>query len=111
MKKPGSPKKFWVPLFEQFNVDLVVESDGHVIKRTVPIRNEKQDPTGIVYVGEGGLGVSQRRPHRDRWYLKAPGMASSGHHVMRVSFGKEQLDYEAILLDRKVADRTQLRPR
>jgi len=30
---------------------------------------------------------------------------------MRVSFGKKQLDYEAILLDRKVADRTQLRPR
>ena len=111
VKKPGSPKKFWVPLFEQFNVDLVVESDGHVIKRTVPIRNEKQDPTGIVYVGEGGLGVSQRRPHRDRWYLKAPGMAGAGHHVMRVSFGKKQLDYEAILLDRKVADRTQLRPR
>ena len=111
VKSPGAPKTFWVPLFEQFNVDLVVESDGHVIKRTVPIRNEKQDPTGIVYVGEGGLGVSQRRPHRDRWYLKAPGMAGAGHHVMRVSFGKKQLDYEAILLDRKVADRTQLRPR
>jgi hypothetical protein len=38
-------------------------------------------------------------------------MAGAGHHVMRVSFGKEQLDYEVILLDRKVADRTQLRPR
>jgi len=111
VKKPGSPKKFWVPLFEQFNVDLVVESDGHVIKRTVPIRNEKPDPTGVVYVGEGGLGVSQRRPDRNRWYLKAPGMAGAGHHVMRVSFGKKQLDYEVILLDRKVADRTQLRPR
>ena len=111
VKKPGAAKKFWVPLFEQFNVDLVVESDGHVIKRTVPIRNEKQDPSGVVYVGEGGLGVSQRRPDRNRWFLKAPGMAGAGHHVMRVSFGKKELDYEAILLDRKVADRTQLRPR
>jgi acid phosphatase type 7 len=111
VKKPGSPKQFWVPLFEQFNVDLAVESDGHVIKRTVPIRNEKKDSTGVVYVGEGGLGVSQRRPDRNRWYLKAPGMTGVGHHVMRVSFGKKQLDYEVILLDRKVADRTQLRPR
>ncbi len=111
VKKPGSPKQFWVPLFERFNVDLVVESDGHVIKRTVPIRNEKRDPTGVVYVGEGGLGVSQRRPDRNRWYLKAPGMTGAGHHVMRVSFGKKQLDYEVILLDRKVADRAQLRPR
>jgi len=111
VKKPGAAQKFWVPLFEQFNVDLVVESDGHVIKRTVPIRNEKKDSTGVVYVGEGGLGVSQRRPDRNRWYLKAPGMTGAGHHVMRVSFGKKQLDYEVILLDRKVADRTQLRPR
>ena len=52
VKSPGKAKKFWLPLFEKFNLDLVVESDGHVIKRTVPIRNEKKDPTGIVYVGE-----------------------------------------------------------
>ncbi|MBT5909901.1 MAG: metallophosphoesterase family protein, partial [Opitutae bacterium] len=43
VKKPGAAKEFWVPLFEEFDVDLVVESDGHVIKRTVPIRNEKKD--------------------------------------------------------------------
>ena len=54
VKRPGAAQEFWVPLFEEFDVDLVVESDGHVIKRTVPIRNEKKDSTGVVYVGEGG---------------------------------------------------------
>jgi len=100
-----------VPLFEKFNLDLVVESDGHVIKRTVPIRNEKKDPTGIVYVGEGGLGVPQRKPKSDRWYLQKPGMTGAGHHVMRVTFGKNKMDYEVILLDRKQADKHQFLPR
>jgi hypothetical protein len=36
---------------------FVIESDGHVINRTVPIRNEKKDSTGVVSVGEGDLGV------------------------------------------------------
>ena len=111
VKSPGKAKKFWVPLFEKFNMDLVVESDGHVIKRTVPIRNEKEDPTGIVYVGEGGLGVPQRKPKTDRWYLQKPGMSGAGHHVMRVSFSKEKLDYEVVLLDLSEADRCQFFPR
>ena len=75
-----------------------------MIKRTVPIRNEKKDPTGIVYVGEGGLGVPQRKPKSDRWYLQQPGMTGAGHHVMRVEFSKTKMDYEVILLDGKQGD-------
>ena len=111
VKGPGKAKNFWVPLFEKFNLDLVVESDGHVIKRTVPIRNEKKDPTGIVYVGEGGLGVPQRNPKSDRWYLQSPGMSGNGHHVMRVLFGKDKMDYEVILLDGKLGDHYEFNPR
>jgi hypothetical protein len=111
VKSPGSAKKFWVPLFEKFNLDLVVESDGHVIKRTVPIRDDKQVEGGIVYVGEGGLGVPQRKPKSDRWYLQKPGMSGVGHHVMRVTFGKAKMDYEVLLLDRKIKDRTRFLPR
>ena len=111
VKGPGAAKKFWVPLFEKYNLDLVVESDGHVIKRTVPIRDEKQSPDGIVYVGEGGLGVPQRKPKADRWYLQKPGMSGAGHHLMRVTFGKKKMDYEVVLLDRKQADRCSFLPR
>ena len=111
VKTPGAAKKFWVPLFEQYNMDLVVESDGHVIKRTVPIRNEKMDSTGIVYVGEGGLGVPQRSPKTDRWYLQKPGMAGADHHVMRITFAKESMDYEVVLLDHSEADSMTFLPR
>ena len=111
VKKPGAAKEFWVPLFEEFDVDLVVESDGHVIKRTVPIRNEKKDSTGVVYVGEGGLGVPQRKPDRSRWYLRSPGMATRGHHVMNIRFTPEKIGYKVVLLDRSIADKAIFRPR
>lgn len=91
VKTPGVAKSTWVPLFEAFDVDLVLESDGHVVKRTMPIRDEKHDPTGVTYIGEGGLGVPQRTPDADRWYLKPPGMTASGHHVTVLEFTPEHL--------------------
>ena len=97
-KSPSEARQFWVPLFEAYDVDVALESDGHVLKRTVPIRNDRHDPTGVVYVGEGGFGVPQREPN-DEWYLRAPGMAKSAHHVQLFSFTPGELKYEAILID------------
>lgn len=110
VKTPGSARQFWVPLFEQYNVDVVCESDGHVLKRTVPIRNEKQDPTGIVYVGEGGLGVPQRAPI-SAWYLNSPGMAKSAHHVQVFSVSPNELKYEARTMSGAVEDSYTFKPR
>ncbi|MFT4540744.1 MAG: hypothetical protein ACI841_001214 [Planctomycetota bacterium] len=91
VKQPGVAKASWVPLFEDFDLDLVLESDGHVAKRSVPIRDEKHDPTGVTYIGEGGLGVPQRVPDGERWYLKPPGMTARGHHVTILEFGDDVL--------------------
>lgn len=111
VKSPGSALQHWVPLFEKYNVDLVCEADGHNIKRTVPIRNNEHDKTGVVYIGEGGLGVGQRSPKTDRWYLKSPGMASKGHHVQMLSFSAENLDYKCITLESGITDRYSRSPR
>lgn len=110
VKSAGAARKLWVPLFEQYDVDLSCESDGHVYKRTVPIRAEREDATGVVYVGEGGLGVGQRTP-KDRWYLRAPGMARSLHHVQMLSFTPEELTYEAFDINGQVIDTWSRKPR
>ncbi len=83
VKKAGKARRFWVPLFEKYQVDFVFESDGHVLKRTAPIYKESVNhEKGIVYLGEGGMGVSQRDPKRgDKWYFRAPGYAYSMHHL------------------------------
>lgn len=99
VKIPGGALAHWVPIFEEFNLKLVCEADGHVIKRTLPIRRGKHDETGVVYVGEGGLGVGQREPKVKRWFLQPPGMSAKGHHVMRLKFTADQLYYECIALD------------
>ncbi|MGB7326046.1 MAG: metallophosphoesterase family protein [Rubripirellula sp.] len=104
VKTPGSGLKAWVPLFEKFNVDLVCEADGHNIKRTVPIRNGKNDPTGVVYIGEGGLGVAQRTPKTDRWFLQSPGMADQGNHVFVLTFGKDTLRGKCVLEGGEIRD-------
>lgn len=108
VKRPGSAKQHWVPLFEKYNVDLVCEADGHNIKRTVPVRGDKLDPSGVVYIGEGGLGVPQREPKRDRWFLQKPGMTDKGHHVHVLSFNRQTLAGRAIGLGGVERDAFQL---
>ena len=111
VKDPSSGLKSWVPLFEKYNVDLVCEADGHNIKRTVPIRNGKFNKDGVVYIGEGGLGVPQRTPKPDRWYLNSPGMADQGNHVFVLTFGVKTLTGKCKLEAGDVRDRFTLNAR
>ena len=104
VKAPSPALKVWAPLFEKHNVDLVCEADGHTIKRTVPIRGGKEADDGVVYIGEGGLGVPPRTPKTDRWYLKSPGMADNGHHVFLLTFTQDKLIGKCVLLDGKIRD-------
>jgi hypothetical protein len=102
VKKAGRLKRL-VPMFEKYNIDLVLESDGHNIKRTVPIREEKMHPEGVVYLGEGGYGAPQRQP-KDLWYLKSPGFASKGDHMMTLDVYPDRIDYKTVGIDDEVID-------
>ena len=104
VKIPSGALQHWVPLFEQYNVDLVCEADGHCIKRTPPIRDNRVDESGVVYIGEGGFGVPQRTPKRGRWYLNPPGMTSAGHHVTVLAFSSERLEGKVVGLEGQVLD-------
>jgi len=112
VKTAGLARITWVPLFEAYNMDLVLESDGHVIKRTAPIRDESIDPTGVVYIGEGGLGAPQRVPRSRRWYLESPGIVARGAHVNVIHVQKDVLRVECVgypvddLTGRAAADAT-----
>ena len=58
----------WVPLFERYGVDVAFEHHDHIYKRTHPIRANKVDPRGVVYLGGGAWGVVPRKPVEE-WYL------------------------------------------
>lgn len=97
-------RETWSPLFDKYGLDLALESDGHTLKRTVPIRNFKPAEDGVVYIGEGGLGVPQRTPDSTRWFLRSPGMSASAHHVWIISTDSVQLRARAIGIDGAVLD-------
>ncbi len=105
VKWPSGALIHWVPRFEKYDVDLVCEADGHNIKRTMPIRKGKPATFGVTYIGEGGLGVSQRTPKSKRWYLREPGMSDRGHHVQRLKLEPDRLTYECIRLGGEICDR------
>lgn len=74
LSKPVSTqvRTHWVPLFEQYNLDVAFEHHDHAYKRSVLIRNGQEDPTGVLYLGDGGYGVSNpRKPDgpNERWYI------------------------------------------
>lgn len=99
VKRPADQAPIFCPLFDAYNVDLALESDGHCMKRTVPIRDGKFDPKGLIYVGEGGLGVGQRRPAPDHWYFQDGGKVGADHHVMRLDFSPDNLRIRFILMN------------
>jgi len=113
VKNTPPHKNVFVPIFEKYNLDAALEADGHNIKRTVPIRNDKKDPTGIVYVGEGGLGVGQRSPRKNLWYLdpKEGAYASKGHHIMLLTMTKKDMEIKTILLNGGVPDKHTIKAR
>jgi hypothetical protein len=101
----------WVPYFEKHNVDLALESDGHILKRTVPIRNNKYDETGIVYIGEGGLGVPQRVADSTRWFIQPPGFAMSAHNVHKLTFSEDRISIKAFGMGGEILDQFEVKPR
>ncbi len=50
-------RKHWVPLFEKYNVDVVLEHHDHTFKRTHPLLDGHIDKDrGVLYLGDGSWG-------------------------------------------------------
>jgi len=59
--RPTNLRRNWTPLFEQYGVKLVFEHHNHAFKRTYPMLEEKINPEGIVYMGDGCWGAPPRK--------------------------------------------------
>ena len=64
-------RKYWVPLFETYGLNISFEHHEHAYKRTYPIKAGQIDPSGVTYIGDGAWGATPRPPHtpEERWYL------------------------------------------
>jgi hypothetical protein len=72
---------WWAELFHANGVDLVIESDTHMVKQTYPIRPSSEegsyesfirdDKTGTVFIGEGSWGAPKRPANDDKPWTMA----------------------------------------
>lgn len=84
-RKPDKESQYqhWAPLFYQYQMQLVVECDAHLVKTTYPIRPSRErgsdegfvrdDALGTVYVGEGCWGAPLRPNNDDKAWTRASG--------------------------------------
>ena len=101
VKDTPACKGDWAKEFDRFYTDIALEGDGHIIKKTKFIRGDKEHKDGVIYIGEGGLGVGQRDPKKDRWWIDKAGR---GTFVFLLDVTKETLRCRTILLDGTVWD-------
>lgn len=87
-------RKHWVPLFDRYQLTAAFENHYHTFKRTKPLRNNKVDPKGTVYLGDGCWGRPPRKvkPRKD-WY---DDVIASRRHVWLVDVKGENVTYRAM---------------
>jgi hypothetical protein len=95
-------RKHWCPLFEKYNVDVVLEHHDHTFKRTHPLKNGLVDKHGVLYLGDGSWGkLRAPKTPAERPYLAA---VSQSYHMTVHRMEGEQRFHVALDEDGKLAD-------
>lgn len=93
-------RKNWSPLFERYHLNVAFEHHNHAYKRTYPIKGDKIDPDGVIYMGDGSWGVTPRKPKK-LWYLANTAQANA---VCLVTLSPELSMVEALSIQGEIID-------
>src|SRR5262245_35736065 len=95
-------RQYWSPLFEKFNVDVVLEHHDHTFKRTHPLKGGLVDKYGVIYLGDGSWGkLRVPKKAEDRPYLAH---VSEAYHMTVHRLEGEQRFHVALSETGKVED-------
>lgn len=96
--------RYWAPLFYVYNMDLVIESDTHVMKVTWPLKPSSEegnfegfvrdDHRGTVYIGEGTWGAPLKRSDDPKPWTRAYG---SVNQVKWLKITKDKMAVRTVL--------------
>jgi len=107
-KKPEKNEMLlnWATLFYKYQVQLVVESDAHVVKTTYPIKPSRaagshegfirDDEFGTVYVGEGCWGAPLRNNDDEKPWTRASG---SFNQFKWIFIDREKIEVRTVQTD------------
>lgn len=95
-------RKYWCPLYEKYNVDLVLEHHDHTYKRTHRLTDGLKDGNGVLYMGDGSWGkIRPLHKPEDRPYLAH---WSASNHLMVHRLEGDQRFHVALEGSGKVSD-------
>ncbi len=88
-------RNHWVPLFDKYGIHAVFEHHDHAYKRTVLLKEGKENPQGILYIGDGAWGIEQGRNAKtsETWYLAK---TAPIRHFILVTLDNKTKTFEAI---------------
>ncbi len=87
-------RKLWLPLFDEYKVNVCFENHDHTFKRTKPLRGGQAVEEGTVYLGDGCFGVNPRTIENfPLGYLEK---ADSKRHFWYVEINSNELKAQAI---------------
>ncbi|MEM9415456.1 MAG: metallophosphoesterase family protein [Planctomycetota bacterium] len=103
-KGEGTPQiAAWAQLFYDHGVDLVIECDTHMVKRTYPLRPSdepgsfesfiRDDERGTVFIGEGSWGAPIRPADDDKPWTMA---SDSFYQFKWVQVAPEHIDVRSV---------------
>jgi hypothetical protein len=84
-------RECWAPLFDEYNVQLAMESHSHSMKTTHPISRSdeegndggfiRDEPCGTVYIGEGNWAAPQRSLYPPRDWTRQTASIRSFYYI------------------------------
>lgn len=87
-------RKAWLPIFDQHHLTTAFEHHDHTFKRTPLLRENKADPYGTLFLGDGCWGMGARKVDKElRWYLAK---AASLQHFWCVDVSRSRVEYRAV---------------
>ncbi|SFH57255.1 purple acid phosphatase family protein [Planctomicrobium piriforme] len=103
--KPGTgelQRVNWCPLFERYQVDVVLEHHDHTFKRTHPLTNGMHDKHGVLYLGDGSWGQlrAPKEPEARPYLAKV----SAAYHMTVHRLEGQERFHVALEESGKVAD-------
>jgi len=98
-------KKTWLPLFDKYKITTAFEHHDQTLKRTRPLRNDKINLDGTIYLGDGGWGAEIQVPPIQTYF--SPLFAKSMGYVSffwLVDIKEDRIIYKAISAKGHVLD-------
>ena len=87
-------RKHWGALFDKFHLKAGFENHYHTFKRTKPLKGNKVDPSGTIYLGDGCWGRPPRKVKAQLDWYEAK--TASRRHVWLVDVSADKVHYRAM---------------